>query len=315
MTPSKKENIGKIETETKSKPAKPELVKTTADVGDAVNQTSEFLNKNLGVLFTDNLKVEILGWLILFIGMILTALIVFGPSMMAGISTMGTKGMVSSLLNAFSAQNIGALALGIIVFILTMIVYNTIESVKYNIIDGRSKGQSTGIISQATANAVPIITYAIAMLIILALVFALPVLMLLTKNPILILVSLALFLLATLVVIVILFLTQFAIWELLINRKSPIESIKASSALATKNILQTFLFDIVYVIIAGVSSVVISVFSWIVQLISMAISLVNPTLGTIVYLIFYVIASMLIGIVSSIILLSLAHTYWKNLQR
>lgn len=190
-------------------------------------------------------------------------------------------------------NNYVTLGIGIPLLIIGLLVSMVLGSVPYKILHERTKGKRISIIAEAKKIAIPVIKYQIIILAI-TMVILLPAIISVASGAAQS--AICLIGLSYIGLIVIIFFIQFAIYELLINKKGAIESIKSSFSLVKKNIGAVFVYDIVLAIII----IVIYIFFLILNII--------PILGIFLSL-------FIEPIILSIIMIPAAYFFWKRLIR
>lgn len=146
----------------------------------------------------------------------------------------------------FAGMNTILLVAMAVVFIIAIALSTAVNSVKYNAVDERAKGKRVSILAQVGQNIVPVILYSILLWLIVLIVALPPILLFISDTSALAGAGIALALLSLLASIVIRFFIQFGWWELIVNRKGPLESLKRSYGLIvsgniiTKHCFSTF---------------------------------------------------------------------------
>jgi len=268
-------------------------------ISETFNDGIKYLEKNVRDLFVDMLKIEVLS---LGVFLVLAAIAVApwfiflaGPS--------------------FEGLNIPLLVFSAIVFTVALLLSVAISSAQYNAVDKRAKNGAVAIIPQSRQNFMPVIAYYIIITILMAVAFLPAALLFISGNVVMMLGAFALLLLAFLVLIVAGFLLQFGLWELVINRRGPFESMKRSCALVTRgNIIKILLFDICFFVASFGFGLIFSVLNFIVQIIASLFELLNAELGLAASLIASLLVSAVEGAVIGAVLLPFAYLFWKKLE-
>ncbi|MBI2080003.1 hypothetical protein HYT84_04505 [Candidatus Micrarchaeota archaeon] len=220
---------------------------------DSVVEGWDFSKNNINKLFMELLKVNLYSLLIALVGLGLFVGVVY---LSLGLNTSGN--LISKL-----SLILPALIIGFILMLPLLIFSEAISSVTYNLIDNSYNKKETSIFSQAVSNIFPILKYGILMFFLFAGIFV-PFFVLIfgietgngsslySKTSLLSTLTQVFF---NMVILVISFFLQFAIFELLILRKGVFESVKKSLSLVKNN----FLESLVFAIIEGVISMIISI--------------------------------------------------------
>jgi uncharacterized membrane protein len=126
--------------------------------------------------------------------------------------------------------------------------------------------------------------------------------------------ALLLLLLGILVMVILAFFFQFAIWELLISRKGPIESLKASYQTVKKNMKKTLVFDLAC-LAGGIGlSFVYSALQALVQLIGSLFMMISPIVGLILFIGLYCIVIIIETALSAATLRVFTYMFWRKIS-
>ncbi len=266
-------------------------------------------------LFVDLAKLSVLEWAVFIVPVVILgslALIMLGST-----TLLESDAAVSALLG-----NLAFMVIAVILILITYFVSIAFSSVRFNIVDNRTKGKDTAIIDQFRANFVPYSLYTILVGLI-GIAILLPVLAgFLLSGPaddsgyaLRILGNICLFgFISVVLYMFFAFFIQFAKFELIVGREGIVDSLKISYRLVRKNIVTVFIFDIVYVIVAlvvgSIASVVQRVFITAAQILMIFGSIAGAALS----ILLYIVIAFIIGIISNFILIPILYSFWKRLK-
>jgi len=284
-------------------------------VTDPLEAWFAFIKTDWRYLLKRNLKVVLCSAGAMALGIVLCLLIVFGTYYMLG-ATAGLIGTVA----------------GAIVLLLAVLAASCIFLASYRIVDDRAtERKGVSILGVAKEMAVPYTLYALMVVLLFALALlpfaALGVLIgMATKFTFLTVMCIEFGL--VLASIVMGFFLQFAIFEVVVARKEPLESIKASISLARKNFFESIIF---YIVLTVVKSIVGLPFALVLVVLifgfmflstgSTILTLVAPALGAGVSLvaiaIFFLILLLVFVVYFAALytaMFSLQYKYWKRVR-
>jgi len=261
-------------------------------LSETLNEGTKYLEKNLFPLFKDLLKINLLNIFVFCIGFVIAAAL-------------------------FSFLTPGAIQLGVaaMIAVLTFILSHAINSVIYNAVDERAKGGAVGILSKAKENFIPVALYSILLGAIILIVFLPLILAFLSGDTNLLLIGLGLTFFSLLALIVIFFLIQFGLWELVINRRGPLASLKRSYELITNgNIAKTLLFDIcIFVVVFGLG-IIYQLLVLFASVISSLFMMANILIGTVINIFLQILFLVVYSAIVYTITYPFIYIFWKKLE-
>jgi hypothetical protein len=210
--------------------------------------------------------------------------------------------------------NLAMFAIGAFIGFMGLLLSTYITVTKYNLIAESMAGKKMSIFGQAKANAWPYTAYVIVMCILMGVIFVPGALAIVLGPTIAKLFGLLLLFLGALALIIIAFTFQFAIWELLIARKGPVESIKASFALVRSNLKKVFVFDLAYWAGAIGLSLIFSALQALVQFVGSLFMMLSPIAGILVYVGAYAIVLVIESAITGATLLVFSYMFWKKVR-
>jgi len=283
------------------KTVKEEKKGTLQILSETLNEGIKYLEKNLFPLFKDLLKINLLNVVILGLGFGIVLLLPdFLPSDSAPIA---------------SVMAIIALIIIIMIIIITLLLSAVISSVQFNAVDERARGGAVRILSKAKENFVPVILYTILLYSIIFILFLPLVLAFLSGDTSLSLIGPGLLLFSPLALLLLIFLTQFGLWELVINKRGPLASLKRSYELITNgNIIKTLIFCICITIVEFGFGIIYEVFSYALSIIAAFVMLVNAIIGIILVYAFLVLFGVVYYAVVYAVILPFQYIFWKKLE-
>lgn len=179
--------------------------------------------------------------------------------------------------------------------------------------EGMERRPLPSIIGKTIEKFVPATKYSILMYFIVLLAFGIPALALLIPT-VGIFAFFGLFIIMFLILIVVFFLIQFSFWELILNRRGLIESLKISFALVKKNIIAVIVFDIVLFLVGTAVGSIFYAISYVLQFMVTPLSIFVPSLGIIASLVVSSIVGLLQGTVINVLVLPFTYKFWKSLR-
>lgn len=286
-------------------------------LGEIFNAWAEYLEANLKGLFIDMLKISALG-----LGAVVAGAIPIGVLLLLALypGLSAAKSFSEAMSGSFA---LAAVLLSVLIVIVLSAVSVAINSVRYNAVQERAKGRQIHIIPQAKANLAPVVLFTLLQ-ILMMFVLILPVILMLiiplflnaegvkAGLPLLGILLLALGIIAG---AVLLFFIQFGWWELLINKKDPVEALKASFTLIrNRNILKTFAFDVCLMAIVLGLSLVIGILNYAVQILFGILAVVLPFAGSIGLIVVSIVLSVAGGAILNALYMPLIYVFWKKLH-
>lgn len=267
-------------------------------------KTYELLKKDyreLGIEFT---KLYALTFLVVIVAILIAGALVLLTAFFANSYLMGII-------------NIVVLVFGVAIFLITLVITSALTGVFYNVVHEKLAGKKIRIIEKTRELTAPMGRYAIVML----LVYGVPLL----GMPLAIVVfgssftsSMAgvIFLAVALVVIapiyfILAFFLQFAVLEIVLNRRGVIDSLKQSYALVRKNLLVTFGFDVVFVLVIFAIAAAFRVISSILGFFAALSIIFFPLL--ILLILAMVVLILIQSVVTSLITIPAQYYFWKSI--
>jgi len=277
---------------------------TVEIIKSAYSDAWNLLKKSWKNLLIDIVKIELVVFLLSLIN---GAILIFGIT-----SFMGEASNIYELL-----QNIPVwyYAIAIPVYIAVTLLTAVVGSLLYNIIDNRAKGKITNFTEQFSMNIVPVITYTVLWGVFVA-VTMLPMLGIagggIGALALMCIYPLALAIINTLV----LFFLQFAYFEIIVGRRSVIDGFKTSISLVNKTAFTTFVFDILFFIVAIIVSIpfygVYIVFLWVGELAALAIG--DALTGGLISNFVSSIGMIILQTAGILVLLPVFYFFWKKIR-
>ncbi len=194
------------------------------------------LKKSWKNLLIDITKIEVIG---LIFSMIVLLLILIGVIFLVGMPPWDYT--------VFQDIPLWYYILGFLILIISNLVTGAIGSLVYNIVDNRAKNKKTPFMEQFKKNFVPMVLYNLIVWTFI-IVTLLPLLGMLAGGTIALAITCAYPIILLVLYLVISFFVQFALYEIIIERKGVIDGIKASFSIVKKNLLVVFAFNIAYTI-------------------------------------------------------------------
>jgi len=285
---------------------------------DNVKKGFEFTQKNYRKFFNEMLKIIVLSFAVTFALVMILTLLAVG---LAGVFSGSAAPMIA-----------GILILIALIFV-AAIIGEAIESVVYNAMD--KWGKKMNIWGQAKKNLKPIFLYVLAMIVIYGILVILPMMLMLgvsfgslaygEENPAVmagfVVGQLGARLYQMVASIIIAFILQFVMFELIVARMGIIDSIRKSFSIVKKNFIPTIVFDIVTwaisMAVAVVAIVALLILLLILGLIAFALygiagdtALWIIALGVLIFIIFILALSAL----ELTVVLPMQYYYWKAVR-
>ncbi|MFH1520962.1 MAG: hypothetical protein ABID61_04920 [Candidatus Micrarchaeota archaeon] len=267
--------------------------------------------KNTAIEFTKIYSLSICLSFLEFL--ILAAIIVIGAGsvLFAGF---GSNEYIYNIAAALVSNILIIAGLSIPIILIFRIINAAVGAVPYLVVGDRK----TTLISDVISLLVPVGGYAIAAFLLQVVVFIIPaaimIIVVLAGIDVWIVIIIMLIILAITFAIwvVIRFLIQFGMLELVINKKGVIESIKASMTLAKENWKMILIFDVAMFIVLIVIGVVSEAVMYILQMF-FYISVMIPPLIVIVLLLF-VLISLIQSVLTGLIVIPIQYIFWKSVN-
>lgn len=286
---------------------------------DNVKKGFEFTQKNHKKFFNEMLKIIVLSFAVTF-AVIIAITVLFVAS-------------VGIFADAATILVVGILAMIVLIFI-AAIIGESIESVIYNVMD--KWGKKVNIWGQAKKNMKPIFLYVLAMIVIYGILVILPMMLMLgasfgslaygEENPAVmagfVAGQLGARLYQMVAGIILAFILQFVMFELIVARMGVIDSIKKSVSIVKKNFVPTIVFDVVTwaisMAVAVVAIVALLILLLILGLIAFALYGIAGdaalwiiiALGVLIFIIFILALSAL----ELTVVLPMQYYYWKAVR-
>jgi len=265
---------------------------TVQILSETMNEGVGYLEKNLLQLFKDLLKINLLNIVILGLG-----------------------GILSFLLSDSSSIAPVMIIAAIIIMIITLLLSAVISSVQINAVDERARGNAVRILSKVKENFGPIILYSILFYGIILIVFLPPVLIFLSGSTSLSLLALGLLFFSLIISLLLFFLMQFGLWELVINKRGPVASLKRSYELITNgNIIKTLIFWICIIVVGLGFGIIFQVLYYLISPISTLFLMINGIIGTLIYVFLLAIINVVYSALVYTVILPFQYIFWKKLE-
>jgi len=266
---------------------------TVQILSETMNEGVGYLEKNLFPLFKDLLKINLLNIVILGLGF----------------------GILSFLLSDSSSITPVMIIAAIIIMIITLLISAVISSVQINAVDERARGNAVRILSKVKENFGPVILYSILFYGIILIVFLPPVLIFLSGSILLSLLALGLLFFSLIISLLLSFLMQFGLWELVINKRGPVASLKRSYELITNgNIIKTLIFWICIIVIGLGFGIIFQVLYYLISPISTLFLMINGIIGILIYVFLLAIINVVYSAVVYTVILPFQYIFWKKLE-
>jgi len=266
---------------------------TVQILSETMNEEVGYLEKNLLQLFKDLLKINLLNIVILGLGF----------------------GILLFLLSDSSSNAPVMIIAAIIIMIITLLISAVISSVQINAVDERARGNAVRILSKVKENFVPVILYSILFYGIILIVFLPPVLIFLSGSTSLLLLALGLLFFSLIISLLLFFLMQFGLWELVINKREPVASLKRSYELITNgNIIKTLIFWICIIVIGLGFGIVFQVLYYLISPISTLFLMINGIIGILIYVFLLAIINVVYSALVYTVMLPFQYIFWKKLE-
>jgi hypothetical protein len=290
---------------------------------DSLNPTLNFFQKDFVPAFNFTLH----GFVDLFFKFLKVHLISIVLSMIfALVSFLAVPFVVFSIFNLS-----GMISYPIILAYVSIVIFlflwfmQASSKISYVIVDEKHKGQYSGIWPILMRIAFPMFKYFVFNLLLFVIAILIPAIMLYVfrNNEIAFLLVLFLtFFYLFILAIFYLFFTQFWLWELLIEKKGVIQSLKDSFSLACRNAVGLIIFDLFLLIVFGMMWVIfyfINTFFSLIFYIPMFLSmLVNIWIYfgmLLVMMVFLMIIRIIEFSITDIIILPIIYSYWKAIKQ
>lgn len=265
---------------------------TVQILSETMNEGVGYLEKNLLQLFKDLLKINLLNIVILGLG-----------------------GILSFLLSDSSSIAPVMIIAAIIIMIITLLLSAVISSVQINAVDERARGNAVRILSKVKENFAPVILYSILFYGIILIVFLPPVLIFLSGSTSLALLALGLLFFSLIISLLLFFLVQFGLWELVINKRGPVASLKRSYELITNgNIIKTLIFWICIIVVGLGFGIIFQVLYYLISPISTLFLMINGIIGTLIYVFLLAIINVVYSALVYTVILPFQYIFWKKLE-
>ncbi len=281
---------------------------TVDNISGSVDRTYRLIKASTRQLFTGMLKITALSIAVSMAGLLIAAVLFF----------MLNPGLVSSLssgtyLPAFSGQLLQSLIILIPLLMIIGFVSEAITSVSYNLVDNIAKKKPTAIIGQAVTNFVPVAILNIVMLAAFIIIFSPALLAVWAGGGLAICIVLPLIIIAYILFV---FFTQFAIVEVVIKRQGIMEAIRGSFLVVRSLLVETFVYDILVVIIALGMAAITQVADIVLRLIMSAFGLIGGTTGLLVgavaYFVLYLAVATVVSAITKTVVVPLTYQFWKG---
>ena len=282
---------------------------------DAGRQAYEFLRVSYKPYFIFNLKLMLFMFAALaVIGIVFLvfAFILFGSVISALLSGSATLAAAASSIS--SIHFVLLAIIGLILFLLMQFTsYAVLAAMFRGTADGMNKKPFPPIVSTVRAYFWLVMGYALFVLLLMVVLFGLPFLVLLIPN-IGFLLLFPLLLVSLIVYIIIHFLIQFTFWELVLGGKRLIDSIRVSIALVRSNLVGVLVFDIALFIIGLIVAGFFWAISNILQIVVLPLSIFLPIAGLVLYVILYMVVTIIQSILIYMVEYPFNLVYWKWLR-
>ena len=271
------------------------------------------LKKSAPELFMDLLKVNTLGTAIGLAGLLAMALTFWALlGNQAGAIFSGTP------IPDFSGALIAAIVISVMILVLSSIASAVIGSVAYNIVENRVKGKGTMIIDQAQKNMSRVAIYTLIIWVVI-IVLGAPIALTLTAEGMTALLGICILgALAFLIYLLFSFFVQFSMFELVLEERSPVDSMTSSASLIRGNILKVLLLDIILIAVGIGVSVVTTIADQILQIIPSMLGLGGTEamlLGYAVYFVLYLGVSVVVATIGMALTLPIAYHFWRGIRK
>jgi hypothetical protein len=258
----------------------------------------ELIKKAPEQLFINLLKVNALAAVATFAGLLIAGLLVY-------ISTGG------NFMNAGSAE---------VVFIVSIVavmslVSAAIGSVSYNVIQNTVSNKKTKILFHLKENFVPVIILTLVLLIGMAIIATPLIISLMLGGPQGIFLVCGAFIVSVIAFIAFVFLTQFSILELVLEKKGVFESISSSVDVVRKNIITIFILDIVIMLISIVSTAGTSIIESLLEVIPnmlVPLGLSATIVGYALYFLIFYVIMIAVSSATQMLIIPMMYYFWKK---
>lgn len=306
--PPKKETIKQLTEEAKSVPLKEDPIGIVLNAGKAA---FAFLQTSLREYSLYVLKVNLISTVVGVLLLVILGIAVFAVLGAALLS----PSALPQLLTSISVSLLVALG---ILFLLLILLSTFIQQAIYAALFAGTKvimekKPTPSILGLAKDYFVPASKYTLVMGLLFLIIFAIPFPALLLPSPANVLIFFGLFILLGLVALVLFFLIQFGFWELIINKRGVLESLKVSYALVKQNLFAVIIFDIVLFITAFAIGSVFYVISYVLQLIFMALILLVPVIGITALVVVTIVLGLIQTVLIHLLIFPFTYAFWKSL--
>ncbi|MBN2478488.1 DUF4013 domain-containing protein, partial [Candidatus Micrarchaeota archaeon] len=293
--------------QTEIKPQKKKNQSSFDFVLDSLRESYHFIRKQFKPLFVSLLKVQIWVLLLVLVGLALS----FGTGFLFW-------GMSVPL----------ALFAGGLLFLITLLVSSAGNSVMYNVIQNIHTGKETPIVENTKKNFIPVTKY--SLLIFFAYVLVLLPLVLMIVYPIIssnpesgaasfapimggILFAILWIFLVMLFLIAAAFLIQFAMWELILNRRGVIESIKESFRKVKGNFWKVVIFNIAIIAVSMIIQVFVQILTTFLQIFITVLAVSGNIVVILLAVIVFIALMFVLEVLTQAVIMPAVYKFWKKL--
>lgn len=302
------------------------MVGITETINNAFSDWVDLYKRAPVPLFIGIAKVHLLQFLVSFVGIAImfgVAFVFIGPSLLGLLALVGTNGVndsaainaIESIFLLIKANFLLILAIIVPFGIVFALLGQVVNSISFNVVDNLAKGKETSIMEKFSANLVPVVLYTLLIWVIILICLSPIALAVLSGNTLAALGALCFVAVALVGFLLIFhFLFQFSFFELVLNRRGVIDSLKRSFSLVKANLFTVILFDIVYLILAMAVGFPLGMAEFVIKLIGEVLASVGGVFGILLYVFVYTIFGLISGIITSFILLPLFYFFWKKVS-